>query len=177
MDSAAKEGARCKDDFIRGDLLPVVVYKNSIALTISETQVADTSLNDSKVANSFAVDEREIANDRRLHIGLVDVTVDLNSWALHCGSLRLIQHFELNCAQVSELSHEAAKSVDLANECALANTTYAGIAAHLTNRFFALCDQQCLDSCSGRGVGCLTAGMASTDHYHLCVSCRHLWFK
>ena len=56
------------------------------------------------------------------------------------------------------------RAVNFLDEMAFADTTDGRIATHLPHRFDAVCDEQGLRTCSGRGERGLGTGMAAADH-------------
>ena len=89
--------------------------------------------------------------------------VALRSRAPHSGSLRAVEHTELNGRAVCDDAHTSAQSVYLADYLALCNTTHCGVARHRGQLLDIHRQQQCAHTQTCRSRGSLAACVTSSD--------------
>src|SRR4051812_35209932 len=80
----------------------------------------------------------------------IESTIALSPGGPYRGSLRPIQHSELDARKVCGSAHDSTESVPLPNHRALGNSADGGIAGHLTYCFEMLSQQKCSGAASRR---------------------------
>ena len=98
--------------------------------------------------------------------------VALRARAPHGGSLRAVEHAELDGGKVGDASRHAAQSIDLPDDLTFGNASYGRIARHVGDLGHIHRQQQRArtHACCGRGG--FAAGMSRTDDYDI-VANRH----
>src|SRR5690348_12245271 len=72
----------------------------------------------------------------------IENAVGLGSCGSHRGALGRVQRPELNAGFFRSDGHRPVKGIDLANQVTLANAPNRGIAGHLTQRLYAVSEEQ-----------------------------------
>lgn len=100
-------------------------------LTVSQHHASDGIARYDKI-NNLAFHHLETWHrcDFSLHCGSIQISISLRPRTLHRRAFAPIQQPELNSGCIGDNSHDAVKSVDLANQVALAEPTDCGVARH-----------------------------------------------
>ena len=92
-------------------------------------------------------------------------------------STRRIEQAKLDANRVRDLAHDAAKGVDFANQMALGNSAYGGVAGHLRNQIYVQRVEGGLEAHARRSHGGFASGVTSADYDYVEVFGEgHLWF-
>jgi hypothetical protein len=91
------------------------------------------------------------------------------------GAARGVQEAELDADGIGDLAHDAAESIDFANEVSLRNTADGGIAGHLGNEIDVQREKGGLQAHAGGSHRGLTSGVTGADHNYVevFVECLH----
>ena len=157
MNQAAEEGPGGKHDVVsmkthahlgHGTTDPVILDDQVIAGLLENPQIG-------LVLEDFT--------DRRL----VQNAVGLGPCRPDCGALAAVEHSELDACAVRGSGHRTAEGVDFLDQMTLADTTDGRVAAHLTQCFDIVGEQQCFHTHAGSRQRSLRTGMTATYHYHV----------
>ncbi len=99
------------------------------------------------------------------HLQPVLLLVALRPRRPYCRPARSIQQPKLNADRVRHLAHNAAESINFADEMSLGNPPNRRIARHLRDQIDVEREQGSLQSHARRGHGGLAARVPSTHHY------------
>ena len=156
MDHAAQEGTGTQHHRI-GMKTQAHVGNSADTAAIVHDQVVNGLLEDGQVGLVF----QRLADCR-----LVADAVRLGTGGAHCRALAGIEHTELDAAFIGGAGHGPAEGIDLAHQVALANTADGRVAAHLTQGFDIVGEQQGGHAHARRRQGGFGTGMTATDHDH-----------
>ena len=102
--------------------------------------------------------------------------VALSPGAPHGGTLRAVQHAELQCRAVRHLSHVSAQGINLADDLPFGNSTHGRVARHLCYLVHVHGDEQRACSHLGCGTGSLATSVAGS-HHHDIIPLLHLFWS
>ncbi|MNL13510.1 hypothetical protein D3C87_1344190 [compost metagenome] len=153
MDDPVEEGARRQDHGAGAKLSPLARRHADDAVAVQDQGLGGA---------------RHQGQVRRLgQLGLhglaVQPTVNLAARAAHGGALGAVQQAELDAGHIGQTPHDAVESIDLAHQMSLAQTADGRVAAHLSDCFQLLGQQQSAGARARRGGGGLTAGVSAAD--------------
>lgn len=99
----------------------------------------------------------------------IKLPIGLTAGRAHRRAFAGIEPPPLDARLVGSDAHRSAQGIDLAHQVPLADPADRGIAAHLSQRFDRLGEQQGARAGARRGERRLGAGVATADHDHLDV--------
>ncbi len=99
-----------------------------------------------------------------LHFDAVLLLVTLGAGRPDGGAARGVEQAELDADGVGDLGHDAAESVDLANDVSLGDAADGGVAGHLGDEIGVESEEGGAEAHARRGHGSLTAGMSGADY-------------
>src|SRR5690348_4441561 len=102
----------------------------------------------------------------------VELAVRLRTGRAHRRTLARIQRAELDPGLVRCARHRASERIDLAHQVTLADAADGGIAAHLSKRLDALCQEQGARAHARGGERGLGAGVTAADDDHVAGGSR-----
>ena len=98
------------------------------------------------------------------HLDAVELLVALGARAPNRGAARRVEQPELDADGVGHLAHNAAESVDFADQMSLGHAAHGGVAAHLGDEVEIHGDERGFQSHARRGHGGLAAGVSRAHH-------------
>ena len=101
------------------------------------------------------------------HLEAVLLLVALRARGPHGRAARGIQQAELDADGVGDFAHDAAESIDFADEVSLGNAADGGIARHLRDEVDVERVERSLQAHASGGHGGLASGMAGANHHNV----------
>ena len=95
--------------------------------------------------------------------------VALCTWAPYSGSLRTVEHAELDRRGVGDMSHLAAHCVNLAHDLSLGYSAHCRVAAHLSYLVHVHGDETSLRPHVRRGYSRLATGVSAADNQYVVI--------
>ncbi len=123
-------------------------------------------LDDQVVAGLLEYPQVRLVFQDFTHHCLVDSAVGLCTGGAYGRALAVVQNAELDAALVGGQRHGAAEGIDLFDQMAFANTANGGVAAHVTEGFHVMGQQQGFHTHACRRKRSLGTGMAAADDDH-----------
>lgn len=123
-------------------------------------------LDDQVVAGLLEYPQVRLVFQDFTHHRLVDGAVGLRTGGAYRRALAVVQNAELDAALVGGQRHGAAEGIDLFDQMAFANTADGGVAAHVTEGFHVMGQQQGFHTHACRRKRSLGTGMAAADDDH-----------
>ena len=111
------------------------------------------------------------------HLGAIKTPIGLGPRRLDGRPARAIQKAKLDSGPVDDPAHDAAKSIDLADDMAFGDAAYRRITGHLADQIEIDCDERGFTAQARRGRRRLAAGVSGTDHDHIKRLVEHLLKK
>jgi hypothetical protein len=137
-----------------------IIRENSIVREnrIVENQVNDLSLADVQAGLRF---------QHLAHFHAIELLVALGARTPHCRAARGVQQSKLNADSIGNFAHDAAQSVDLADQMSLGHAAHGWIAAHLRNQVEVHGDDGGLEAHARRGHGRFASSVSCADYNHV----------
>ncbi len=98
------------------------------------------------------------------HLEAVGLLVALGAGRPDGGTARGVEQAELDADGVGDFGHDAAESVDLADDVSLGDAADGGVAGHLRDEIGVEGEQRGAQSHARRGHGGFAAGMTGADY-------------
>src|SRR5438105_11475147 len=161
VNAAAQERPGRDDDGARTEA-PAIARLDSgdLRATFGEEQICDHALRQLEQGKLF-----EQLADR----APVESAVALGAGSPNSGSLRAIQHAELDRGAIGGAAHQTAQGVDFAHDGTLRNAADGGIAGHLTNRVQHRCEEKRSGTQPGCHRCCFSTGVTTTHDDYVIV--------
>lgn len=102
-----------------------------------------------------------------LHGQPVEGLVRLRPWGLDSSAPTSVQEPELNPCLVGQKPHDSAQGIDFSDKMAFSQTSYGGVAGHLSDCLEMKRNETGLEADRACGVGGFTACMPSADDDHI----------
>jgi hypothetical protein len=157
VDHALQEGAR-RQHHAAGAVGFAAGAQDTHDLAVLDDEVLDGLGHDRQVRRG---------GELGLHGLAIELTVDLRARSAHRCALGAVQHAELDARLVGQTAHQAVECVDLADEMPLAQAADSRVAAHFTDRFDLVGEEQGARAVACGGRGGLAPGVPAADDDHV----------
>src|SRR5687768_1319648 len=101
-----------------------ILQVHSMNCTVLHDQAADRSLENAQAL---------FGGENVCHRAPVEIAIALSPWSLNGGTLRTVEHLELNAGPIGRLGHETAERIDLLDEVSFGEPADRRIAGHATD--------------------------------------------
>src|SRR5215472_8170884 len=137
---------------------PGVPQHDSLCTPVLQDEGSDLTLLNTQVR--FALEDL-------FHSNAVHLFVALCPRGPHSRAAACIQESKLYTHSIRDLTHDAAKSIDLTNKVTFCYAPDRGITGHLSDEIDVHRYHRGSEPHAGTGPGGFTTGVTSTDHHHI----------